>query len=156
VWPQHAVIAARAAGAASWGDVAARRLFSASGNGSRALAFDFDFDAVGLIRGLDDQDVFGTRAAVVNLDYRFPLVRIDRGVGTLPGFARVIHGAVFVDAGHGWQRDFQLEDAVVSAGAEVSLDAVIGYSFPISVSAGGAWVSQGRGLSWFARIGRAF
>ncbi len=106
VWPRHAVLAARAAGAAAWGDGRARRVFSASGNGPHVLAFDFGSDAVGLLRGLDEDEIAGTRAAVVNLDYRFPLARIDRGLGTLPAFARVVHGAVFVDAGHAWVERF--------------------------------------------------
>ena len=71
------------------------------------LAFDFGSDAVGLLRGLDEDELAGTRAAVVNLDYRFPLARIDRGLGTLPAFARVVHGAVFVDAGHAWVERFR-------------------------------------------------
>ena len=79
------MIAARVAGAAAWGDRRARRVFSASGNGPQVLAFDFGSDAVGLLRGLGEDEIVGPRAAVVNLDYRFPLTRIDRGLGTLPG-----------------------------------------------------------------------
>jgi hypothetical protein len=45
---------------------------------------------------------------------------------------------------------------VVSLGAEASLDAVIGYSLPLTFAAGAAWVSQERGLAVFARVGRAF
>ncbi len=153
VWPRHAVLAARAAGAAAWGDRRVRRLFSASGNGPRPLAFDFGSDAVGLLRGLGADEIAGTRAAVVNLDYRFPLSRVDRGLGTLPGFARVVHGAVFVDAGHAWVERFTRSDITVSAGAELSLDAVVGFVLPLTVTAGGAWVSQGRGFAGFARIG---
>ena len=98
----------------------------------------------------------GPRAAVVNLDYRFPLTRIDRGLGTLPAFARVVHGAVFVDAGHAWVERFTRSDVTVSVGAELSLDAVVGYVLPLTFTAGGAWVSQDRGFVGFARIGRAF
>ena len=120
------------------------------------LAFDFGSDAVGLLRGLDEDEIVGTRAAVVNLDYRFPLARIDRGLGTLPAFARVVHGAVFVDAGHAWVERFKRSDVTASIGAELSLDAVVGYVLPLTFTAGGAWVSQGRGFAGFARIGRAF
>jgi hypothetical protein len=93
---------------------------------------------------------------VVNLDYRFPLVRLDRGVGTLPVFARVLHGAAFVDAGHAWVGSFRASDATVSIGAELSLDAVAGYVLPLTFTAGSAWVSQGRGFAGFVRIGKAF
>jgi dipeptidyl aminopeptidase/acylaminoacyl peptidase len=156
VWPRHAVIAARVAGAAAWGDGRARRVFSASGNGPQVLAFDFGSDAVGLLRGLGEDEIVGPRAAVVNLDYRFPLTRIDRGLGTLPAFARVVHGAVFVDAGHAWVERFSRSDVTVSFGAELSLDAVVGYVLPLTFTAGGAWVSHDRGFVGFGRIGRAF
>ena len=156
VVPRHAVIAARVSGAASRGDARARRQFSASGNGPQALGFDFGTDAIGLVRGVAEDDIVGTHAAVVNLDYRFPLTRIDRGLGTVPAFARVIHGAVFLDAGHAWIDSFRRSDITVSVGAELSLDAVVGYVLPLTFTAGGAWVSQDRGFVGFARIGRAF
>jgi hypothetical protein len=156
VVPRHAVIAARVAAAASQGDARARREFSASGNGPQALGFDFGTDAIGLLRGVAEDETAGTRAAVVNLDYRLPLKRIDRGAGTLPVFARVLHGAVFLDAGHAWIGSFRRADVTVSVGAELSLDAVVGYVLPLTFTAGGAWVSQDRGFVGFARIGRAF
>ena len=156
VVPRHAVIAARVAGAAARGDARARREFSASGNGPQSLGFDFGTDAIGLLRGVGEDETAGTRAAVVNLDYRFPLMRIDRGLGTLPAFARVIHAAVFLDAGHAWVDSFRRSDVTMSFGAELSLDAVVGYVLPLTFTAGGAWVSQDRGFVGFARIGRAF
>jgi len=156
VVPRHAVLAARVAGGAYHGDARARRVFSASGNGPQGLGFDFGSDAVGLMRGLGEHEIVGTRAAVVNLDYRFPLARIERGVGTWPAFARALHGTVFVDTGHAWVERFRGSDVTVSVGAELSLDAVVGYVLPLTFTAGAAWVSQDRGFAWFGRIGRAF
>ena len=115
-FPRHAVVAARIAGAASWGDLVVRRQFSASGSGPQLLGFDFGSDAIGLLRGLSEDAIVGTRAAVVNVDYRFPLLQIERGVGTWPAFARVLHGAVFVDAGHAWDSMFERSDVTVSLG----------------------------------------
>jgi hypothetical protein len=154
--PRHGVVAARMAAGAYRGDPSARRAFSASGNGPQNLGFDFGSDAVGLLRGLGDDEIVGTRAAVANLDYRFPLARIERGLGSLPAFARTIHGAVFVDAGHAWVERFRWSDVTVSVGAELSLDTIVGYVLPLTFTAGGAWVSQDRGFAWFGRIGRAF
>jgi Tol biopolymer transport system component len=156
VAPRHGVVAVRAAVASSWGDDRARRLFSASGQGPQPGGFRFGSDAVGLVRGLDENEALGRHAAVANVDYRFPVARIDRGAGTLPVFARVLHGAVFIDAGHAWDVRFRLRDGRVSAGAELSLDAVVGYVLPVTLTAGTAWVSGGRGLTAFGRIGRAF
>ena len=101
--------------AASWGDLVVRRQFSASGSGPQLLGFDFGSDAIGLLRGLSEDAIVGTRAAVVNVDYRFPLLQIERGVGTWPAFARVLHGAVFVDAGHAWDDAFRRSEVRVLA-----------------------------------------
>ena len=156
VWPRHGVVAARVAAASSWGDRQTRRLFSASGNGPQAIGFDFGTNAIGLIRGVDESELIGDRALVANLDYRLPIVRIDRGLGTLPGFVRVIHAAAFVDAGNAWQGRFESRDLVVSTGAELSLDAVVGYGLPLTFTGGAAWASQDHGWAIFGRIGRAF
>ncbi len=160
VGPRHAAVAVRAAAASAWGDPHARRVFSAAGAGPQTGVFDFAVDAIGLLRGLDAGDVSGNRAVVANLDYRFPLMRVQRGVGTIPVFFRTIHGAVFADAGDAWTGPFHRADVRFSAGAELSLDAVVGYSLPITFASGVAWrddpVAARRGAVVFGRIGRAF
>jgi hypothetical protein len=156
VVPRHGVLAARVAGATAWGDDSTRRAFSASGSGPRPLQFDFGSDAVGLVRGLEEGEVSGRHAAVVNIDYRFPLMRLERGAGTLPIFARTISGALFVDAGHAWDTTFRRQAVRASLGAELSLDAVVGYVLPLTFTTGAAWVSHDRGLVAFGRIGHAF
>jgi outer membrane protein assembly factor BamA len=156
---RHSVIAARAALATSWGDSNVRRTFTDSGSGPQPIGFAFDSDAIGLLRGFDD-DVRGRHAAVVNADYRFPIRRVERGVGTLPFFLRTIHGALFVDAGHAWDETFHPDDARVSAGAELSADTVLGYSLPLTVTGGVAVRRDGLdrtdSVTVFWRIGRAF
>jgi hypothetical protein len=156
VRPRHAVVAGRIAGATSWGDEDVRRLFSASGTGPVPFSFQFDSDAVGLLRGLDEGDVVGRHAAVVNLDYRVPLMRIERGAGTLPVFVRTLHGALFTDVGHAWNAGFDRRDVRASLGGELSCDVVLGYVLPLTFAAGVAWVSEGRGVTAFGRIGHAF
>jgi hypothetical protein len=152
----HGVIAGRIAGARTWGDDRAQRVFSASGSGPQPGRFSFGSDAIGLLRGVDEDALLGRRAIVGNLDYRFPVWRLDRGAGTLPIFARVLHGAVFVDTGHAWDRRFRASDLLASIGAEISLDAVVGYRLPLTLTTGAAWVSRDRGVTAFGRIGRAF
>ena len=159
-WPRHAAIAVRGAAAASWGDATARRVFSASGNEPQTGGFRFGSDAIGLMRGLADDRLFGYRAAVVNADYRFPIAHVERGVGTLPVLLKSAHGAVFVDAGHAWSARFRSSDVRYSVGAELSVDTVLGYFAPVTFTAGGAWRDgpdpDDRGFAAFARIGRAF
>jgi outer membrane protein assembly factor BamA len=156
----HTVFAVRAAGATAWGNQHARRSFSAGGSGPQNRNFDVGSDAIGLLRGIDTDAVVGEHAAVANADFRFPIVTVERGVGTVPVMFRTIHAAVFADAGHAWTGRFRWADVRASAGAELSLDAVLGYALPITFTTGVAWredsVSARRGLTVFGRIGRAF
>jgi WD40 repeat protein len=158
--PRHAAIAARAAGAAAWGDEEARREFSAAGSSSQPGGYHFGFDAIGLLRGFDEDAVRGQHAAVLNVDYRVPLVWIERGVGTIPVFVRSLHAAGFFDGGHAWGSHFDLDDARFSTGAELSMDVVLAYGLPLTLSSGIAWRHDGTGresgAAAFARIGRAF
>ena len=159
-WPRHGAVAARIAGATSWGDGAARRVFSASGAGPQDLDLDFDVNAIGLLRGFPSDAVVGRHAALANFDYRFPLGYVERGVGTVPFFLRSAHAAVFADAGHAWSRDFVRSRSRLSVGAELSLDIVVGYWLPLTFTTGAAWRHDGdrdrRDIVAFGRIGRAF
>lgn len=160
VFSQHTVVAARAAFAGSWGDLRARRVFSAGGPGPSSAAFDFGRDTIGLLRGFDAEDVIGTRAAVANLDLRFPLLRPERGLGSWPVFFRAVHAAAFVDAGHAWDDGFALRDLRTSVGGELSLDTVLAHYAPVTFTAGAAWthdpVANRSRLVAFGRVGRAF
>jgi WD40-like Beta Propeller Repeat len=157
---RHGVLAVRAAGATSQGDESARRVFSAGGVGQESVPFRFKLDAIGLLRGFDDSDLVGQHAAVVNLDYRFPIRRVQRGFGTVPVFLRTIHGAVFADAGHAWNGRARWADVRTSVGAELSFDTVVGFTIPLTVTAGTAWRhdrSTGvQDVVAFGRIGHAF
>jgi outer membrane protein assembly factor BamA len=135
-------------------------VFSASGSGPQLEGFDIGSDAIGLLRGIDRADLVGDRAVVANLDYRFPLVSVQRGFGTIPFFIRTIHGAVFADAGHAWTAVFARSAVRRSFGAELSIDAVVGYALPLTFTSGVAVatdpVNDRRPTVAFARIGRAF
>jgi hypothetical protein len=158
--PRHSALAIRAAGASAWGDENARRVFSAAGSDPPSSSFDFGRGAVGLLRGFESDTVVGRRVAIANLDYRFPLRYIQRGSGTIPMFLRTIHSAVFADAAHAWDDSFRWSDVRMSAGAELSVDTVIGFGIPLSFTAGVAWrhdpVGTQDGVAVFGRIGRAF
>jgi phenylpyruvate tautomerase PptA (4-oxalocrotonate tautomerase family) len=159
VFPRHGVLAARVGAARAWGDRLVRRIFSASGSGPQSSGFEFGVDAIGLIRGFPEGAVVGERAWVVNVDWRVPLARPQRGFGTLPVFLRAIHAAVFADAGNAWTPAAPRR-VRGSAGIELSLDAVFGYALPLTMTAGAAWrrdpTRLDEGWAVFARMGRAF
>ena len=159
LWPPHGVLAARLAAAHSWGDELVRREFTAAGSDPRPGGFVVDADAIGLLRGFED-DERGWHAMVANLDYRVPLLRIERGVGSLPAFVRSLHGAIFVDAGHAWSERWRSRDARVSLGVELSVDTVLGYVLPVTLTGGVAWRHDGSrstvGCGVVRPIGHAF
>jgi WD40 repeat protein len=158
--PRHAALAMRLAGASSWGDSGRRRIFSASGSGPQPDDFGIGTDSIGLLRGFDSADVVGQHAAVGNVDFRFPVRYVQRGLGTLPFFARTLHAAIFADVGSAWSGGFGSDSLRRSIGAELSLDAVLGYVLPVTFTSGVAWrddpAADRRSVVAFARIGRAF
>ncbi|MDQ3212846.1 MAG: hypothetical protein M3Q85_09250, partial [Acidobacteriota bacterium] len=73
---------------------------------------------------------------------------------------RAVHGALFADVGYAWDRSGQNAGTRRSFGAELSGDAIFGYSLPLTLTAGAAWREDpsGRRRRWgaFARVGHAF
>ena len=157
---RHTVVAGRIAIAAAWGPLGARRMFSAAGSGPSAPGFDFGRDAIGLMRGFSPESITGTRAAVANLDLRFPLARVQRGAGSWPVFFQTVHAAAFVDAGHAWDTAFRPAGLRTSTGAELSLDLVIFHQVPLTIVTGAAWtrgpIADQQRAAFFSRIGYAF
>jgi hypothetical protein len=152
-------VAARLAGATGRGAPGTRREFSASGPGPSYPVFDFGRDAIGLIRGFAPEDVTGPHAFVANLDVRFPIARIQRGLGSWPVFVHTIHGAAFVDAGAAWERSLRGQDVRRAVGGELSVDMVFRYA-RVTVTGGAAWTHDPSAdrdrAAAFARIGYAF
>jgi hemolysin activation/secretion protein len=122
---------------------------------------DFTSHAISLLRGFGDNTFAGSRAAVLNVEYRWPIARPQRGVGTWPLFLHTIHAAVFADAGQAWTRAFRADTIKTSAGAELSTDVVAGYALPFTATAGAAWGHDGSGtlgdrVTFYFRVGKAF
>lgn len=88
--------------------------------------------------GADRGDTYWLAAA----EYRFPIWRMDRGFGTVPAFFRVLHAAVFVDAGNAFNdvEDFVdvFDDSLVGVGAELRLDTVVLWAMSLDFRLGWA------------------
>jgi hypothetical protein len=157
----HHVLAVRVAGGSSTGDRDLRRSFNLGGALSNLNPLDFGREAISLLRGFPADTFAGSHVALVNADYRWPLARPQRGIGTWPLFLQTLHAAVFADAGHAWTRAFRARDVKSSAGAELSVDFVAAYSLAFTVTAGAAWGHDGsrtvadRATVYF-RLGHAF
>jgi hypothetical protein len=144
----------------STGDPDGGRAFLLGGAEPAGDVLDFDRDAFSLLRGFPANSFAGSRVAVVNLEYRLPLVRPQRGHGTWPILLHTVHAAGFTDAGHAWTRDARAADVKIAAGGELSIDVVAGYYLRLTVAMGGAWTRDGArhetAAGWYVRIGHAF
>ncbi len=106
---------------------------------------DFSTAPTTLMRGFPTDTFAGSHAALVNVEYRFPLSRPQRGFGTWPLFVRAIQAAVFTDVGHVWTASFRASDGKASSGAELSVDTVLGFQLPVTATVGTAWGHDGSG-----------
>jgi outer membrane protein assembly factor BamA len=137
---RHHVAAFRLGAASSTGDTGMRRTFSLGGSGLPASPFAMGQRMIGLLRGLPQDERFGTAVLLANLDYRVPLARVERGIGTWPVFLRDIHGAAFADVGSAGNAMDKLPAAAFSIGGELAASVTLGYSWNLSLAAGAAWV----------------
>ncbi len=156
----HAVLAARVGYGAASGDGNVRRRFYLGGTSSAGSLVNFGSDALGMIRGFEDNVSAGSRIASASVEWRQPVWRVQRGTGTWPIFLRTVHAAVFVDAGHAWIPEPSTNRPKASVGVEGSLDTVVGFHLPLTFTAGVARTYDsftGRGATGvYVRIGPSF
>jgi hypothetical protein len=100
-----------------------------------------------LVRGYPSGNILGNNMAVANLEYRFPIWYIYKGIGTVPLYFRTLHGAVIGDvvgldgfrwseARNGFLRSRFGDDFFVGYGVEFHLETTIGYFLPVKFSFG--------------------
>jgi hypothetical protein len=159
--PHHAV-ALRLSGGASTGDFTAGRTFLLGGGDSAdAGVVNFGSRASSLLRGFADATFAGSHVALANAEYRWPIARPQRGIGTAPIFLHSVHAAVFADAGEAWTLAFRAGALKTSTGGELSADIVAGYFAPLTVTFGAAWGHDRSGAfgdraTAYFRVGKAF
>jgi outer membrane protein assembly factor BamA len=157
----HHVIALRAGGGSSNGESTVGRTFLLGGDFPGDGVADLGSSAFSLLRGFAANTFAGSRIAIANAEYRWPLARPQRGRGTWPIFLHTLHAAVFADAGNAWAPTSDRRAIKSSAGAQISADAVAGFFAPFTVTAGAAWGHDGSGrvadgATAYFRIGKAF
>jgi hypothetical protein len=156
----HHIVAIRGAAGTSSGTPGSRRNFLLGGALAAGDVLDFGREAISLLRGFPSQSFAGNHVALLNADYRFPIARPQRGKGTWPLLLHTIHGAVFADAGEAWTDRFRTNSVKTSAGGELSLNVIAGYSFPLTVTIGAAWghdeTDRSNRATLYVRVGRAF
>jgi hypothetical protein len=88
------------------------------------------------LRGYEPGAFYGDQMHVLNLEYRFPLLWIERGYETLPGFLWRLHGALYSDVGSAFFGPFSLDKLNASVGGELRLDGSLGYYLPFMLQLG--------------------
>lgn len=138
-WSDHHVLALRVAGGWAWGDVQQFGVYRLGGPFGEGVGAGYSSRLFPL-RGLPGITFGGDGAFIFSAEYRLPLVNnINRGVGTWPIFLDKLSLNFFTDGGDIKYRT-ELPDLftrmLVSVGAELEGDLVIGYGLPINVRGG--------------------
>lgn len=136
---KHHVLGLRLAGGTSWGKEAKKVFYMGGYQGSLGfLGIDSDF--FNLLRGYKRDVFWGTNAVLLNIEYRMPLLNIERGLGNFPIFIQRMHLGLFADIGNTWWEDekVNLSDFKTGIGAEIRIDITLGYILPLTLSLGGA------------------
>lgn len=124
-WRHGHVLAILGSGAASRGDIGTADTFGLGGFPPQDLVLALvNREPLGgrYLRGFSSGALRGDTYGLVNVEYRFPIVPVFRGLGTLPLAARHLWGTVFVDAGGAWNGDLSpRQDLRWDAGAELAL-----------------------------------
>lgn len=143
------VLAVRAVGGADFGS--SPQYFAVGGTTGDAVAFPLSTGtALGgtrdlFVRGYEDATQFGDRAVAGTAEWRFPLALVERGFGLVPINLDRLWGTAFVDGGTAWCVEgcdpelatlFTKPDPLVSAGAELGADLVLGFNARFSLRGG--------------------
>lgn len=136
--PKHHALKAKVTGLATFADTVRSR-FGASSSSTfleaDGLAPQF------VMRGYGSAQFFGRSMWNTNLEYRFPISRLERGSGSDAYFLRRVSGAVIVDgigvegSGLAENRSFQplkLNESIWNSGVEFKLETTVGYILPMN------------------------
>lgn len=103
-WPGRHTLALRAAGAMAAGQYTRRGIYYVGGydleqNGFLDTLTSGVFDGAFALRGYPPLVYAGRQYLLTTAEYRFPVVKADRGLATLPVYLRRIDASAFVDYG---------------------------------------------------------
>lgn len=145
------VFGLRASGGVAAGSGADASHFEVGGASGANLPVDFLEVGQGLlfpVRGYTTASRWGRYAWSATVEYRFPIMLVNRGAGLFPLHVDWISGALFLDGGNAWGPELDVHgfdsprrDALASTGAEVlvrtlplwfqNLNLRVGVAFPL-------------------------
>ena len=145
-------IALRLAGGISQGDPVRRGLFAIGGFPEQNLIQAIvDTAPIGgqYLRGYAPGAFVGEQFYLLNLEYRFPVWDIEKGISSLPIYANFLHFAFFTDLGDAFFGRIRPEKIKVGVGAEAILRWTIFYIQPFNLRIGYARGLMEKGGSRF-------
>ncbi len=129
-YADHHVLALRAAGGAAFGDPLLQGNFGLGGAIGES-PFSGTSTRLFTLRGLPLVTFSRDRAWVASAEYRMPIFRLQRGLGTLPLALNSAHFALFADVGDAFFRGNPSFRPLLGVGAELRGDFVIGWHIPV-------------------------
>jgi hypothetical protein len=146
-------LAASFAGGGSVGDKTRYGSYRLGGNFGQGGIYSLPEEYRSL-RGFRPASSYGDWYYLSSFEYRLPLWWIDRGVGTIPFFAKYISATAYMDAGYAFNElpngsDDQapiFSSTLVGAGAEIRGRAIIGYGINASMRLGYGFAVRGPGI----------
>ena len=125
----HAV-AVYLSGGVGIGEPARRANFTVGGFADRDITRDLlenRYSGAGALRGYPRGYLAGDALALSTVEYRLPILEIERGAETLPVFVERVHAAAFADLGLAFSGAPVPTDFRSSVGGELRLDVMLGY-----------------------------
>lgn len=99
----------------------------------------------------------GRRMLLANLEWRFPVALIEKGIMVPPLGVHQVHGSLFYSAGDAWNDDTEAADYVQSAGVELNIETIVGYFIPVNIRVGYAHgFDTGGEDQWYIHSGFTF
>ncbi len=155
-WPAYQTLAMRLSGAISKGSYPRGGAYSVGGYDLGGIGpttiLSGAFDGAFVLRGYPARVYAGSAYVLANLEYRMPIVRIDRGPSTLPFYFRRLDANVFWDMGGAFEKldvrswRFFKDKAILYApglhtaiGAEVWLGFTLAYILQMQLRVGYAY-----------------
>jgi dipeptidyl aminopeptidase/acylaminoacyl peptidase len=141
-WLDHHVFALALSGGSSAGTYPRRGLYATGGFADRPLleAYTSGLLQSGFVlRGYEPGQFTGSEYTLLNAEYRFPLLELDRGISTLPLFVQRLSGTLFADYGGAYDTvdpDAPLDVMHLGLGGELWFSLTLGYRLAATLRLG--------------------
>lgn len=138
-WLRNHVLWLSYSGGVSGGEAGHHNNFFLGGYPSQNLLqsiYDFSRPGSASLRGYGFASQFGDQFHVLNAEYRFPIMWIERGIDTFPLYLRRLHGKLFVDYGGAFNGAFSFDKLKVGVGGELLLEITYAYYFNAALQLG--------------------